>query len=44
MIEDNTPEVLTGWNSQVYDMPYLVRRIERILGENNEKTFSLGHC
>ena len=33
MIEDNTPEVVTGWNSELYDIPYLCRRLERILGE-----------
>ena len=40
MIEDNTPEVLTGWNSELYDMPYLVRRIDRILGEKLMKRIS----
>ena len=40
MIEDNTPEVLTGWNSELYDMPYLVRRIDRILGEKLMKRMS----
>ena len=33
MIEQNTPEVITGWNSELYDIPYLCRRLERILGE-----------
>jgi len=33
MIEDNTPEVVTGWNSELYDIPYLCRRLDRILGE-----------
>ena len=33
MIEDNTPEVITGWNSTLYDIPYLYRRLDRILGE-----------
>ena len=33
MIEENTPEVITGWNSELYDIPYLVRRLDRILGE-----------
>ena len=33
MIEDNTPEVITGWNSTLYDIPYLCRRLDRILGE-----------
>ena len=39
MIEENTPEVVTGWNSELYDMPYLVRRIDRILGEKLMKSF-----
>jgi len=33
MIESNTPEVITGWNSELYDIPYLCRRLNRILGE-----------
>ena len=40
MIEGNTPEVITGWNSKLYDIPYLVRRIERILGEKLMKRIS----
>ena len=40
MIEDNTPEVITGWNSELYDIPYLVRRIDRILGEKLMKRMS----
>ena len=40
MIEDNTPEVVTGWNSELYDIPYLVRRIDRILGEKLMKRIS----
>ena len=40
MIEENTPEVVTGWNSEFYDIPYLVRRIDRILGEKLMKRMS----
>ena len=40
MIEDNTPEVITGWNSKFYDIPYLTRRIDRILGEKLKKRMS----
>ena len=40
MIEENCPEVVTGWNSEFYDMPYLVRRIDRILGEKLMKRLS----
>jgi len=37
---ENTPEVVTGWNSKLYDIPYLVRRIDRILGEKLMKRLS----
>ncbi len=37
---DNTPEVVTGWNSKLYDIPYLVRRIDRVLGEKLMKRLS----
>jgi DNA polymerase elongation subunit (family B) len=40
MIEENCPEVVTGWNSELYDMPYLVRRIDRVLGEKLMKRMS----
>jgi DNA polymerase elongation subunit (family B) len=40
MIEDNTPEVITGWNSELYDIPYLVRRLDRVLGEKLMKRMS----
>ena len=40
MVEDNCPEVVTGWNSEFYDMPYLVRRIDRVLGEKLMKRLS----
>ena len=33
MVEENTPEVVTGWTSELYDIPYLCRRLDRILGE-----------
>jgi len=40
MIEENTPEVVTGWNVELYDIPYLVRRLDRVLGEKLMKRFS----
>ena len=40
MIEENTPEVITGWNSELYDIPYLVRRIDRVLSEKLMKRLS----
>ena len=29
----NPPEVVTGWNCELYDIPYIVGRIERLMGE-----------
>jgi DNA polymerase elongation subunit (family B) len=40
MVEDNIPEVVTGWNIELYDIPYLIRRLERVLGEKLMKRFS----
>jgi DNA polymerase elongation subunit (family B) len=40
MTEDNTPEVVTGWNIELYDIPYLVRRMDRVLGEKLMKRMS----
>jgi len=40
MIEENTPEVVTGWNIELYDIPYLSRRLERVLGEKLMKRLS----
>jgi len=40
MIEKNTPEVVTGWNIELYDIPYLTRRLDRVLGEKLKKRFS----
>ncbi|MAH43952.1 DNA polymerase [archaeon] len=35
------PDVLTGWNSKMYDMPYLVRRIKSIMGDKEAKRLSV---
>tara|TARA_B100001121_G_scaffold51188_1_gene44588 strand:- start:862 stop:3357 length:2496 start_codon:yes stop_codon:yes gene_type:complete len=40
MVEENTPEVITGWNIELYDIPYLTRRLDRVLGEKLKKRFS----
>ena len=36
----NTPDVVTGWNCQLYDIPYLVRRLQKVLGEKKAKYLS----
>jgi DNA polymerase elongation subunit (family B) len=38
--QSNTPEVITGWNCELYDIPYLMGRIERLMGEKVAKKFS----
>ena len=38
--QDNCPDVITGWNSALFDIPYLLARTERILGEGEHKKFS----
>ena len=32
-IEADYPDVLSGWNSEFFDIPYIVNRCERILGQ-----------
>ena len=43
--QNNTPEVITGWNCRLYDIPYLCGRLNRIMGEKKMKTIvSLEYC
>ena len=37
---ENFPDVITGWNVQLFDIPYIARRIDRILGERSAKSLS----
>jgi len=37
---ENTPDVLTGWNVNLYDVPYICRRVNRVLGEKWMKSLS----
>jgi len=37
----NTPEVITGWNIELYDIPYIAKRLNRVLGEKLMKRLSL---
>jgi DNA polymerase elongation subunit (family B) len=36
----NVPDVITGWNIQLYDIPYICKRLNRVLGEKLMKRFS----
>ena len=36
----NQPDVITGWNTEFFDIPYLCNRIKRIMGEDTLKDLS----
>ena len=36
----NPPDVITGWNVRLYDIPYLCGRISRIMGDKKLKLMS----
>jgi DNA polymerase elongation subunit (family B) len=36
----NTPDVVTGWNIRLFDIPYLVNRLSRVLGTDAAKKMS----
>jgi DNA polymerase elongation subunit (family B) len=38
--EEQTPDVVTGWNCELYDIPYIAGRIDRILGEKDARRLS----
>ena len=39
-LEEDYPDVLSGWNSEFFDIPYIIARCERILGEEYVKLLS----
>ena len=36
----DVPDVITGWNIQLFDIPYICKRLQRVLGEKLMKRFS----
>ena len=36
----DVPDVITGWNIQMFDIPYICRRLDRVLGEKLMKRMS----
>ena len=38
--EETSPDIVTGWNVQFFDIPYLVNRINRLVGEETAKRLS----
>ena len=37
---ENTPDILTGWNIKLFDVPYICRRIDRVLSTKYMKSLS----
>jgi DNA polymerase elongation subunit (family B) len=37
---NHLPEVITGWNIQFFDIPYICGRLSRVLGEKRARSFS----
>jgi DNA polymerase elongation subunit (family B) len=37
---ENTPDVLTGWNTKFFDVPYLINRFRKLLGDDKTKMLS----
>ena len=33
-IEKDYPDIISGWNSEFFDLPYIINRCERLLGED----------
>jgi DNA polymerase elongation subunit (family B) len=40
MWEETSPDIVTGWNIQFFDIPYLHNRINRLMGEQTAKRLS----
>ena len=38
--EENTPDIITGWNTEFFDLPYLINRIKRVFNEDEVKRLS----
>ena len=38
--KDKCPDIITGWNIKFFDIPYLVNRFEKILGEGESRKLS----
>jgi DNA polymerase elongation subunit (family B) len=40
MWEETSPDIVTGWNIQFFDIPYMNNRITKLMGENTAKRLS----
>jgi len=37
---ENTPDLLTGWNTKFFDVPYMVNRFTKVVGEQEMRSLS----
>jgi DNA polymerase elongation subunit (family B) len=37
---ENCPDIITGWNTKFFDIPYVVNRLVKVLGEDEAKKLS----
>jgi DNA polymerase elongation subunit (family B) len=40
---NDRPDILSGWNSEIFDIPYVINRVRNILGEDATRLFSPVH-
>lgn len=38
--QENTPDIITGWNIRLFDIPYMVNRTLKVCGEETTKKYS----
>lgn len=39
-LRNDPPDILSGWHSSFYDIPYIINRIERVLGPDSSRRLS----
>ena len=39
-IKSDHPDILSGWNSELFDIPYLINRIQKVVSEDAAKSLS----
>tara|TARA_Y100000310_G_C20702883_1_gene831618 strand:+ start:9672 stop:12311 length:2640 start_codon:yes stop_codon:yes gene_type:complete len=39
-IKKDPPDILSGWNSELFDIPYIINRVMKVLGEDSARELS----
>ena len=37
-------DIITGWNVNSFDITYICNRIDKLFGEDEQKTITMGSC